>query len=482
VELNGAYRLSSNIRNGPQHLRSWLTTDSKDWGRQLGSEFSVEGGFGNIEKIQESFDLTSLLRLEPIYVGALRHEVTGGIDFSRTLGSSERQGTTYAYKGATLSADILCGNNDFDCIEHEQFFTTRMVYDAGMSRAAIDQLALHGEDLLRYQRLELRPGLRLDYNDLMEEANLAPRFFAGYDLFGSGETILTAGANRYYGGTLLAAKLREAMAPFRSESRTSDNLHPSEWEKASSQGPNVTRFTMLSTPYTDEINVGLEQKVAGGLLTLQYLRREGRDEFARTYSPLQPGGLRYYTLNNLGRTHHERYSLAWERSWARHFLSLNASWQETKTTNDSYDDTLLESEESGGQVWYKDQLIFKSDLPARNQNRSLNANLIWIAELPGSFTFTNYSRYRSGYRDIVPTGAVLPGTGVEAPVYEEITYSGKVIFDWKLGWSTRVYRQQLLAFSLEINNVFNARLTHPSETTTIYEMGRQFWASVAYDF
>ena len=407
--------------------------------------------------------------------------MTSGVDFSRTLGSFERQGTTYVYKGAVLSPDIICGDNDFDCIEHEQFFATRTVYDAGTGRAAVDQVALHGEDLLRYQRLEVRPGLRLDYNDLMKEANLSPRFVASYDFFGGGETILRAGANRYYGGTLLTDKLREAKAPFRSESRYSDNLHPSPWVAASERGPNVTRFTKLSTPYADELDIVLEQKLAGGLLNLTCLRREGRDEFGRTYSPLQPDGLRYYTLNNLGRTHHKRYSLAWERSWARYFLSLNAAWQEKKTTNDSYDDNLLEGEESSGQVWYKDQLIFKSDLPV--QNRSLYANLVWGVELPAHFTFTNYSRYRSAYRQIVPTGEVRPGPGGEAvTVYEEINHPGKVIFDWKLGWSIPVHQQQKLLLLLEINNVFNSRLTQASKTTTIYEMGRQFWAGVAYDF
>jgi outer membrane receptor protein involved in Fe transport len=44
--------------------------------------------------------------------------------------------------------------------------------------------------------------------------------------------------------------------------------------------------------------------------------------------------------------------------------------------------------------------------------------------------------------------------------------------------------QQALLFSLEINNVFNSRTQTDSTTarTPIYEMGRQFWAGVAYDF
>lgn len=494
VELSTAYRRSRNLRSGPQHFRSWKATDSKDWGRLVGAEFSVEGGFGTVEKIQESFDLKSLLRLDPLLTGVIHHELTSGIDLNRTLGSFERKNTTHVYDGALFSADILCGANDFDCVENEQFFTSRTIYDAGMSRATIHQLGLHGEDLLRYRRLELRPGLRLDYNDLMKQTNLAPRFVASYDLFGSGATVFSAGANRYYGTTLLTDKLREAKSPFRSESRTSFNNQPTPWTAASAQGPSATRFTTLQTPYADELSVGLDQKIAGGILNLKYLRREGRDEFARTFSPLQPNGLRYYTLNNLGRSHHERYGLAWERNWTRYFLALNASWQKTTTSNESYD-TLLESEEINSRVWYNDKLIFKSDLPARVQNRPIIVNLIWVAELPARITFTNLSRYRSGYQEVVSTGEFrsLPGairridpeTGEEifdaVEVYGDVTHSGKVIFDWKLDWSLPLYRQQLLVLSLEINNVFNSRIQTGGIRTT-YEMGRQFWAGVAYDF
>jgi hypothetical protein len=493
-ETTSAYRRSSNRRSAPQHLRNWAATDSKDWGRQVGSEFSVEGGFGTVEKIQESFDLKSLLRLDPILTGTIRHELTGGIDLNRTFGSFEREKPTHVYKGAQLSPGIICGDNDFDCVAGEQFFTTRTLYPAAKSQAVIHQLGLHGEDLLRYRRLELRPGLRFDYNDLMEQANLAPRFVASYDLFGRGATLLRAGANRYYGTTLLTDKLREAKAPFSSESRTSYLNRPTAWTAASVQGPNVTRFSKLETPYADELSVGLDQKIAGGILNLQYLHRQGRDEFARTYSPLQPDGLRYYTLNNLGRSHHERYSLAWQRHWSRHFLLLNASWQETKTNNESYD-VLLESEESDSRVWYNDELIYRNDLPAQAQNRPFIVNLVWVAELPACFTFTNLSRYRSGYRQIVSTGEfrplpdgmsrIDPVTGEEildaVAVYEEIKSSGKVIFDWKLGWRTLVYHQQVLNFSLEVNNVFNSRI-QTGGTTTTYEMGRQFWAGIAYDF
>ena len=477
VQFVSAYRRSSNSRSGPKDMRTWAATDSKDWGRLVGAKTSIEGGFGSIEKIQESFDLKGLLHLEPISTWAVRHELTTGFELNRTAGSFERPETSYAYNGAQLSSTILCEGNDFDCVEKEQFFAKRMIYPAGKSQAVIRQMALHGEDLLRYRRLEIRPGFRLDYNDLMEEVNLAPRFVASYDLFGSAATIFRVGANRYYGTTLLTYKLREAKIPFRSESRGIDinnNLTP--WIATTVRGVSATRFSSLQTPYADELSIGLDQKLAGGVLNLEYVRREGRDEFSRTYSALEADGFRYYTLNNFGQSHHERYSLAWERRWLRHFLSFNASWQETTTTNEDYDTTLL-SEEINDQIWYNGELINKGDLPARNHNRPIIVNLIWVTELPGRVVFTNHSRYRNGYREIAKTKEVIDSF----LVYEEIKHSGKVIFDWKLGWSLPVYRQQKMSFSLEVNNVFNSRIQTGGSTTT-YEMGRQFWAGVAYDF
>lgn len=477
LQIVGSYRRSSNGRSGPQDLRAWLATDSKDWGRLVGAKTSTEGGFGAIEKIQESFDLKSLLHLEPIYTGNVRHELTTGFELNRTAAGFERPVSSYAYNSPQLSSTVLCGGDDYDCVEKEQFFSKRMIYPAGKSRSVIQQVGLHGEDLLLYHRLELRPGFRFDYNDLMEEINLSPRFLASYDLFGSGATIFRVGANRYYGTTLLTYKLREAKIPFRSESRGVDfnnNLTP--WTAATAHGISATRFSSLQTPYADELSIGLDQRLAGGVLNLEYVRREGRDEFSRTYSPVEADGFRYYTLNNYGQSHHERYSLAWERNWLRHYLSFNASWQETTTTNEDYDTTLLR-EEINDQIWYNGELIYKGDLPSRTQNRPIIANLIWVAELPARFTFTNLSHYRSGYREIVETKEIIDNFSV----YEEVRHPGRVIFDWKLGWSTPIYRQQLLACSLEINNVFNAR-TQTGGTTTTYEMGRQFWAGIAYDF
>lgn len=494
ARLDAAYRHSRQRREAPQHFRSWAATDSKDWGRLLDSDTSAQGGFGDTEKIQQSFDLKGKFAWEELPFRSSGHSLSAGWEFTRTLASFERLQTSYIYQGARLSPDILCGANSFDCVDNEQFFTERTIYAAGKSRADINQGALFVEDLVRSGRLELRPGLRLEHNDLMEQTNLAPRLAAHYDLFGNQATVLIAGLNRYYGNTLLTAKLREVKQPFQTESRAAFRNRPLAWEPNAAQGVNLTRFSALDTPYADELALGLDQALYGGRLSLKYVLREGRDELATSYSPLQPDGLRRFTFNNLGRSQHQAYRVTWERAWSAQLLSLNATYQETRSNHDDYDDRLGEDTTSG-QVWYQERLISRSELPGRDHNRPLRMNLTYVATLPKGFSFTNITRFRSGYRNIENTGQTLIVPGSEArldpftgerifetrDVYGEVRYGHVVSFDWKLGWQTPPWHGQSLLLTLEANNLLNTR-SRTAGSTEAFELGRQFWAGAQYRF
>lgn len=494
ARLDAAYRRSRQNLDAPQHFRLWGVTDSKAWGRLIDSDNSAEGGLGDLEKTQQSIDLKGSFAWEPLSAGHISHELSTGLELNRTDANFERRETSFAYQGARLSPDILCGDNSFDCVEKEQFFTERLVYAAGISSARINQGALFVEDLARFERLELRPGLRLEYNDLMEQTNLAPRLAAHYDLFGNQATLLSAGLNRYYGATLLTAKLREAKQPIQSESRTSFRNRPLAWEANAPKAHSLTRFSSLDTPYADEFALGVDQTLYGGRLSLKYVRRESKDELATSVSPLQPDGLFRFTFNNQGRSRHESYRMTWERNWSAHLLSLNATYQETSSNHDDYDDQLMQGNTSG-QVWYQGQLIGLSELPGRDHNRPWRLNLTYVATLPRGFTFTNITRFRSGYRKIENSGRTEAIPGSEArpdpftgepifearDVYEEVKYGHVLTFDWKLSWRSPAWQGQSVVLTLEALNLFNAR-SRTAGTTDAYELGRQFWAGAQYYF
>lgn len=494
ARLEAGWRHSRQLREGPQHFRNWAVTDNKDWGRLVDSDNSAEGGFGTLEKHQNSLELEGSFAWEPQRLGGTLHSVTLGIELNRTSASFERHQTSYAYQGARLSPDILCGDNSFDCLENEQFFTERLVYPAAKSRVLLNRGALFLEDVVRWGRLELHPGLRLDYNDLMQDANLAPRLAGSYDLFGNRGTLLLAGLNRYYGQDLLTAKLREAKRPFRSESRAAFRNRPLAWEANAARGVNLTRFSALDTPYSDELALGVDQALYGGRLSLKYVLRENRDELTSTYGPLQPDGLRRLTFNNLGRSRHEAWRLTWERNWVDHLLSLNATYQETRSNYVDYDDRLGQ-ENTSGQVWFDDQLIPLDQLPGRDHNRPWRINLTYTAKIPGGFSFTNITRYRTGYRNIEATGQTRALPGSEArpdpftgepifetrEVYAEVRHGEVVTFDWRLDWQSPPWHGQQVQLTLEANNLFNTR-SRTAGSSEAYELGRQFWLGAQYQF
>jgi hypothetical protein len=199
-------------------------------------------------------------------------------------------------------------------------------------------------------------------------------------------------------------------------------------------------------------------------------------------------------MNNNGSSRHESYRISWERMWEKHFLSINATYQESTTSNEDYD-AALEDDELEDRVWHDGKIIYKSELPRNDYNRPYVANLTYIAELPLGFTFTNFTKYRSGYRNLEDTGEekaipegqrrIDPLTGEEIyealAVYDEVKRSDVVLFDWKITWQNAFFKKQDLLLNLEIYNVFDEK-AHAGSSHNEYEMGRQFWAGLEYLF
>ena len=114
-------------------------------------------------------------------------------------------------------------------------------------------------------------------------------------------------------------------------------------------------------------------------------------------------------------------------------------------------------------------------------NREWSANLVYQVKLDHGFTFTNVTRYRSGYEGIVDSGEnyeLEDGTRVD--VYEMRDFSSSTIFDWKLEWTYDFTETQLLTVTFDVYNVFNRKIY--TGITREYELGRQLWVGLTYDF
>lgn len=482
LHFKAGYNTSENRRSAPKDAKKWKITPSKDWGEAVGTNTSNEGFWGDLDKTQETVELKMDWGVSPLSTGGAHHKLNTGIDYRHIKGAFDRKETSYYYYSSKLDPSVSCEGNAIDCVEGEQYFYNRYVYPKNSSRASVNQVSYYLEDILTFKRLELRPGARVSYNDFMDNVNIAPRLAAAYDLFGNRNSILLAGRNRYYDNILLTYKLREARMPLTGyrETRTVDADHQlNDWQLAAATYSG-SKYSRLKTPYADEYVLGLDQALLGGRLTFKYVYKKFEDEFAREVSDYDENGIRYYTLNNNGRSRFRGYQVSWNREWTHHALQINGTYEETTSSNSSYDVT-LEEEDLQEEVWYDGEAINTTDLPRTDFNQPWVVNLVYTGRLPHGFIFTGLAKYRSGYRALEDTkeDIELPD-GRELPIYDEVNHGGAVVVSCSLTWEQAFYRSQTLGLTLEINNLLNKKVK--AGNSDDYEIGRQVWAGLEYHF
>lgn len=442
LHVQAGYTESENSREGPPHM---ILTQNPD------RSWETEGFPGDIEKTQQNFQYKTDLNFHRTSTGAVSHQFNIGVDFQHIHGTSNRDRTSYVYSF------------------YDNGTARRTVYEKHEAEATLRQYNVYAENILRYRRLELRPGLRLSYDDFMGNLNLAPRFAAALDIFGNGRTVLLTGVNRYYANNLLTYKLREEVPTTYYETRLDDGT----WI-FKSMSSTVTDFQSLKTPYADEFVIGIEQEVFGGKTIFKYIQRDGKNEFAKSVGDKQPDGFWHYTLNNNGRSRHESYRISWERQWHNHYLNVNGTYQETDSSNESYDDLLNDEE-----VWYNGQAIPKSQLPRKDFNRPWLINVLYVGQLPYNVTFSSLIKYRSGYQALQKSGKTHADLGI--PIYEKTKLGGAATINCKIDWRTRTWTRQEFVLSLEILNLLNKKSASGEEDNE-YELGRQFWLGAKYFF
>ena len=108
------------------------------------------------------------------------------------------------------------------------------------------------------ERFTLRPGVRLSYDDITKDVNVAPRLFANVDILNDHRFNLNAGYNRYYGSQILtyALSARQQKNAY-NRSLNSDGT-PTEWtyDAKRSQSSEYKNLGDLKTPYSDEYTLG----------------------------------------------------------------------------------------------------------------------------------------------------------------------------------------------------------------------------------
>lgn len=417
----------------------------------------------------------------------ITHKPTIGSELSYTKGTYKRDSDFYRYNysGVIDKNDYWNGQ-----------LTNVTRFQAGKHSADYTNYALFLDDNLQYGKLTLRPGIRLDRDDFVSRTNIAPRLSGSYDIFGDNSTLLIAGANRYYGRSMLTYALYGAQNAGMQNCNWGCSLDPNlnDWDNQK----DYEGVDSLKTPYNDELTVALQQEILSTTWRLQYVHREGYDEVrTRTKYDTRDADKRSIRMyDNGGHSSHDTVTLSvnnsqpWEWADASHVMTASLTWQqsESNTPKDSgYNSFDPANKVNLNKVWYDGKIIDASKLPSTSFNSPFKFNLE-LTSVWDDYDLTWYNRLQWwGARDQAVrydnAYAVDPEYG-QVRKYTKQHFSSKYTWDTRLGWKPEFAHG--FGFSVEVNNILNNknvadRFVFEDRVLKSYDPGRQFWLQVNYD-
>ena len=486
LDVSLGHQAMEDVRESDQNYFVQLE-DFTDW--QNPSTYA-SGGPGDLNTEQDNSTLKGKMSFNPQRFGSTSHQFVVGGEVTNTKAKYMRDETYFrnGYRGTWDSMEWLSSADQVDA-----FF-------AGTYTTKYTNTAVFAEDTIEINNVTLRAGLRFERDDFVENNNLAPRFAASWDVIGNGNTVLTAGANRYYGRSMLTYALYEGQNAGLKHCYLMCNPN-SENQDSWISTTDYEGMSDLETPYNDELSLGIQQVWGNSIWALNYVHRLGKDEVrSRPKYPgtSDPDEARIRTFDNGGETTHNsvaltvRNRLPVEIAGTRNQLSASLIWQETQSNTPSdmgysfYDpNTNLDYDK----VWYDGKIIDASELPSTDFNAPLRANVEWIAELPQyGTTIYNLWQWQQG-RDQATRHendyAVDPSTGKQVLKYQRVDFASTFRWDLKAEWKPSFGYGA--AVSAEITNLLDNEnatdsFVHQGEVYRIYEAGRQFWLQASYEY
>lgn len=503
TSLAGYQHERNKIEHESNLFTSWVyysptlnfTSDAIDW--QTSANASQIGGYGTYETEKSTTTLKQDYELNPLALWGTQHQLDFGwqTDFysAQYRRFSDAYTSLVSANARYVNADVVCQAGDALCIDGEQFAGTRTLYPARSVKGNYINYAAYLQDSITFARLEVTPGVRLSYDDYLKNLNIAPRLAASYDVFGDRSTRVFGGANRYYAQNMLAYKLRSGINERYTQTRTSAS---SDWSAPISANVATYDVSDLNTPFSDELNLGISQRVMDTIWTVKWVHRKGRDQFGQE-NYLDDNRQRHYYLSNSASTEGNTFSLTVEPispynfQWAQVNWALGANISKNKTSTQTYYD---ESSQDDVKVIFDDKLMDKADIDALNFNTPWNMFLTVDTYFPAArLTWGQRLAYTSGYKGYITSSVDCPGghsacgdyTG-RPTMYTGMKYGDFFSYDWRFNYSQPVYKDQTLDITLDVLNVFDnvvetsQTLANSSTSVVTYKPGRQFWLGIAY--
>lgn len=251
----------------------------------------------------------------------------------------------YTYRVAAFYTTLWnAGISTFTCntteeCYAEQFAYTKSVYKAFDIKAQIMQANSYLELDQTFDWLNIRPGIRFDYDDYQGNLNIAPRLVATVTPIE--DFSISGGYNRYYDAANLAYAIRDQQPRFITYTRAPTGNVVGNFTSSTAQAYYSFDAADLKTPYTDEFTVGIDfvDPLTEGDWRLRYMHRNSRDQYASA-TPTNSS----YVLTNSGEGSYDSFTAEYAKelptaAWnpaENSVLSASITWADRNVSADTY--------------------------------------------------------------------------------------------------------------------------------------------------
>ncbi len=290
-----------------------------------------------------------------------RHDFKVGVDLHRISYDAQfaRQPISFLSGSETepASSPQLCltaaQNASFPCTRYSTFAggSLHQQFNAEVSGYAEDRW-------LATDRLLIEPGVRLDWDEIVRHANVAPRLAGTYVLDSAGNTKLSAGIGLVYDATPVYLIARPFAGTRRDTFYTVDPKCTTGTGCVTTTGPATTTFTAntgtLQAPRFVNWSLGLEKKLPAAVyLQAEFMQKRGTRGFV--YDALHSAEGGNFTLQNTRDDRYDALEITLRHNFRENYVLMGSYTRSSARSNQALDfnvdSPILSPQQPGPYAW-----------------------------------------------------------------------------------------------------------------------------------
>jgi hypothetical protein len=290
------------------------------------------------------------------------HDFKFGVDLDRISYAAQfaRQSISFLNTPTELTAPDECltppaPNTSFACTRYSTFGPAPLhhQYNAEISAYAEDRWGVSN-------RLLIEPGVRLDWDEIVRHAEVAPRLAGTYVLNDSASTKLSAGIGMIYDSTPIFLIARPYAGTrqdcfFGIGTAISPNCNP----VVPATFVNTSFFVNTSTlemPRSVNWSVGLEQKLPHAwYMKAEFLQKRGTRGFAYNTDDTIADGVMDFRLQNTRDDHYDAFQIALRHNFKENYTLMGSYTRSSARSNQALDfnvdNPILTGQQPGPYPW-----------------------------------------------------------------------------------------------------------------------------------